>query len=473
MNKKYKKLSVNVAAITIGYSASKILSFLIIPVYTAVLTTQEYGVVDTLSTTTNLLYPFFTLMISEAVLRFVLDKTGDQRQIFSIGFWITVFGFAVMLLFSPVYFLFDGLQGYYWYFLSYYFIISLETVLNYYLRGTERVGLYAFNGFLVTLLYLIFNIVFLLVLKIGAQGYFLALILSYFLGCVFVWCRAKLYRNLISPRRLDRGLIRRMVRYSVPMLPNAISLWISTSAGKYIIIFFHGYALAGVYAVSQKIPSLFAMIGTVFMGAWQISAVEDFGSEESRLFFSDIYRKYSSMNTVVLSAFICGTQLLSWILYSGDYYQGWVYTPVLLYSFLFHAMSGFLGTIYTSAKETRFLFGSAVAAEVVDIVLNFLLIPGFGAMGAAWAILISYFVMWLVRLIDSKRFFRLDINLKKDTLSYILILLQIGLLYLQTLPAYIGVFAVFFLLTFLHREIIVDVLRLVLDRLHSPKGDSV
>ncbi len=473
MKKQYKKLGQNVAAITIGNFSSKVLSFLIVPVYTAVLTTQEYGVVDTISTTISLLYPFFTLLIAEAVLRFALDDQAHQEQIFSIGFWITILGFFVMLLFSPVYFLFDGLKGYYIYFLLYYFTTTMQMALTYFIRGIERVRLFALNGFLVTFVYLILNIVFLLVIKIGIHGYFLALILSNFFGIFFIWGVAKIHRYLIPPKKLDRALMKRMLHYSVPMIPNSISWWISNSADKYIIIFFHGYAMAGVYATSQKIPSLFAMIGTIFMNAWQISAVEDFGSEESRQFFSDIYRKYSSLNIVVVSAFICGTQLLSWILFSNDYYEGWIYTPVLLFSFLFHALAGFLGTIYTSAKETKFLFGSAVAAALANIVLNFLLIPQLGAMGAAWATLLSYFVMWAIRLFDSRRFIRLDINLKKDVVSYVLILLQMGLLYMQTLPAYIGVFAVFFLLAFLHREIIVGTVRLVLDRIHAVRGDSV
>ncbi|MCD7807154.1 MAG: polysaccharide biosynthesis protein, partial [Lachnospiraceae bacterium] len=135
MNKQYKKLGVNVAAITIGNFSSKILSFLIVPIYTAVLTTQEYGVVDTLSTTISLLYPFFTLLICEAVLRFALDNNADQKQIFSIGFWITILGFLAALLVSPVYFLFDGLQGYYVYFILYYFATTLQMVLNYFIRG--------------------------------------------------------------------------------------------------------------------------------------------------------------------------------------------------------------------------------------------------------------------------------------------------------------------------------------------------
>ena len=473
MNKQYKKLGVNVAAITIGNFSSKILSFLIVPIYTAVLTTQEYGVVDTLSTTISLLYPFFTLLISEAVLRFALDKNEDPKQVFSIGFWVTILGFLAALAVSPVFFLFDNLKGYYFYFMLYYFATTLQMVLNYFIRGIERVKLFALNGFLVTFVYLILNIIFLLVLKIGVHGYFLALIISSLFGSVFTWICARLHRYLICPWRMDKSLIKQMLRYSVPMIPNSISWWISTSADKYILIFFHGYALAGVYATSQKIPSLFAMIGTIFLNAWQISAVEDFGSEQSRLFYSDIYRKYSSLNIVVVSAFICGTQLLSRILFASEYYEGWVYTPVLLFSFVFHALAGFLGTIYTSAKETKFLFGSAVAAALANIVLNIMLIPNFGAMGAALATLISYFVMWLVRLVDSRRFIRLDINLKKDIFSYLLILLQMGLLYLQTLPAYIGVFAVFFLLAFLHREIIVGTLHLLLDRLHAVKGDSV
>ncbi|MCD7806575.1 MAG: polysaccharide biosynthesis C-terminal domain-containing protein, partial [Lachnospiraceae bacterium] len=174
----------------------------------------------------------------------------------------------------------------------------------------------------------------------------------------------------------------------------------------------------------------------------------------------------------LVSPCLSRTQLMARILYASEYYERWIYTPVLLFSFVFHALAGFLGTIYTSAKETKFLFGSAVAAALVNIGLNFALIPGLGAMGAAWATLISYFVMWLVRLLDSRRFIRLDISLKKDIASYVLILVQMGLLYLQTIPGYIGVFAVFFLLVFIHREIVIAVFHLVFDRLHSIRGDE-
>lgn len=427
----YKKLGKNVALITLGNFASKIMSFFLIPLYTAVLTTSEYGTADLMTTTINLLSPFLTLLISEAVMRFALDQGKDRRQVFSIGLIITIAGFVVMLLCSPVVLLSKNIRPFFLYFLLYYFFTTIHTLTSQFVKGIEKVGVYSISGVLQTVCFISCNIFFLLVIKIGVNGYLLSLIISNIFASIILWIGGGLSNYLVSVSKIDMNLLKEMLSYSIPMIPNSLSWWISNSSDKYITTFFCGVAVTGVYSVSQRIPSLFSTISTIFMGAWQISAIEDFGSEKSRKFYSNIYNQYSVFNIIVVSGLILGCRILAKILFSNDFYIGWKYVPILLFAYLFFALSSFLGTIYTSAKKTKMLFLSTMIAAVINIVLNIILIPIFEAQGAAVATFFSYFLVWLVRLIDTRKIIKLDINIKNDMMSYLLIIIQIVVMLLD------------------------------------------
>lgn len=421
----YTKLGKNVALITLGNFASKIMSFFLIPLYTAVLTTAEYGTADLMTTTINLLSPFLTLLISEAVMRFALDQGKDKKQVFSIGLVITIFGFLAMLICSPFVLLSKNIRPFFLYFILYYFFTTLHTLVSQFVKGIEKVAVYSLSGVLQTLCFIGCNIFFLLVIKIGVNGYLLSLIISNLFAVLILWIGGGLSNYIVSFRKIDINLFKEMLKYSIPMIPNSLSWWISNSSDKYITTFFCGVAVTGVYSVSQRIPSLFSTVSTIFMGAWQISAIEDFGSEKSRKFYSNIYNQYSVFNIIVVSFLIWICRILAKMLFSNDFYVGWKYVPVLLFAYLFFALSSFLGTIYTSAKKTNMLFISTIIAAVINIVLNIILIPIFEAQGAAIATFFSYFIVWLVRLLDTRKIIKLDINIKSDILSYLLITLQI------------------------------------------------
>ena len=462
---KYKKLGKNIALITIGNFASKILSFFLIPFYTAVLTTAEYGTADLMTTTINLVSPFFTLLISEAIMRFALEKEKDKSQVFMIGILTTLVGFGCMLLFSPAVLLMDSIKPYYWLFISYYFASTLHLVVSQFVKGIEKVTVYSLSGVFQTLIFILLNFIFLLGLKIGVTGYLLALIISNLLTVIFLWIGAGLNHYLLSLKKLDKKLAMEMFKYSIPMIPNSISWWVSNSSDKYILTFFAGVGLTGIYSVSQKIPSLFATISTIFMGAWQISAVEDFGSEQSKKFYSNVYRKYSSMNIILVSTLIYGTKILAKILFSKDFYSAWKFTPVLVLAFLFNAMASFLGSIYTSAKKTRMLFISTIIAALANIIANFLMIPLWGAMGAGIATLLSYFLVWLIRLWDTRKIIKLSLNLKKDILSYLLLIMQICVMCMEIKHYYIWMIAIWMVLVILHREAILVILNMVTEKI--------
>ena len=87
---KFKKLSQNTILFTISGFGSKIISFLLLPLYTYMLSTEEYGNLDIVSTTAQLIIPILTLNIQDAVLRFVLDKEYDAKKVINVA--LNVFG---------------------------------------------------------------------------------------------------------------------------------------------------------------------------------------------------------------------------------------------------------------------------------------------------------------------------------------------------------------------------------------------
>ena len=468
---RYSKLGKNIALITLGNFASKILSFFLIPLYTAVLTTGEFGVADLMTTTINLISPFFTLLVSESIMRFALDQDKDKSEVFIIGMVITCTGFLVMLCFSPLLLLSESLRPFYFLFVIYYFAVTVHSVISQFVKGIEKVAIYSMAGVIQTFCFILLNLILLLVIKTGVNGYLISLIGSHIIAAIILWVGAGVSQYIPKKISINKDLLSEMLRYSIPLIPNSLSWWVSNSADKYVLTFFCGLSVTGIYSVSQRIPSMFSIVSTVFMSAWQISAIEDFGSERSRNFFGKIYRSYSSLNILIVSALICFTRILAKFLFSNDFYIGWRFVPVLLFAYLFFAMAGFLGTVYTAAKKTKMVFISTVISALSNIVMNFMLIPRFGGMGAAIATFVSYFLVWLIRLIDSRKIIQISIDLRKDAMGYFIILAQVILMLLNSTYGFISACSLLLFLCVIHKTFIVGFvktgLNIIRQRLHK------
>ena len=76
---------------------------------------------------------------------------------------------------------------------------------------------------------------------------------------------------------------------------------------------------------------------------------------------------------------------------------------ILIFAFVFNSLSSLIGTIYTATKKTSVLFYSTLAAACVNIALNIILIPCYGLYGAAFATLVSYVCVWLIRALLAKK----------------------------------------------------------------------
>ena len=410
----YRSFAKNVGLLTLANFGTKILSFLLVPLYTSVLTTNEYGTYDIAVTTIGVLVPLLTQNVVDAVLRFSMDKNVDKGGVLSIGikhFLISLVPVVLVLIANSVFGVSPVLVELSPLVLLLYVSQALSGIVLYYVRGINRFTDIAVSSVMCSALIIGCNIVFLVVFQWGLSGYFLANIVGPLLQCVYLLMRLKLHG--VNPFRVDKQLEHEMLIYSRPMMANSISWWVTNVSDRYVVTFFCGVAANGIYSVASKIPSILSIVQTVVGQAWTISAVEEFDPEDSNGFFSNMYAAYNCAMVVVCSFIIACNLLLARILYAKEFYAAWQYAPFLTISIVFAAV-----------KDSKEFARSSVVGAVVNIALNILTVPFIGALGAAVATFVSYWVTWFMRVQKLKSYMRIRINIIRDYVSYALLVLQ-------------------------------------------------
>lgn len=422
---KYKKLIKNILLLFTGNFVSKILSFLMVPFYTSMLSTSDYGISDLISTTVLLVLPFFSVLMDEAVMRFTLEETNDNKQVFTIAFFISTIGFIVALAISPIILLFSNLKKYYLYIILYYIVSWIYNIVFSYVKGMNKVALTTIAGIIHTFSFLGLNILFLAVLKIGITGYLLAISLSNGISIIYLVLKCKLYKNFISIKSLDYKMAKKMIRYSLPLIPDYISWWFNNASDRYILAFFSTTSAVGIYSVAYKIPSILSSLTSIFSSAWKISSVDDFGSEQSIKFYNSIYKTYISTLFICASFLIMFTRILARLLFSKGFYKAWEITPILIFAFIYSALAQYIASIFNASKKTNKVFFASTLGAIINILLNFLLIPFFSGIGAAIATTAGYITILVINMINTQKILKIDLNLKNIITQSILLIIEI------------------------------------------------
>lgn len=430
MQKNYKYLIKNVGILAIGNFTTKLLSLFLIPLYTAVLSTTEYGEYDLLNTTIGLLVPVFTLNIFEGIFRYALDKDIDKGNLLGIAFkyfFLSFIPLGVLIVINSIFDWIPTFNNYVLFFILMYAFNALSAILVSVAKGLENLKIVAFSGVISSLVIIVSNILFLLVFKFGLTGYFVANILGTAIQCLCILIGVRLwkYNSKVFCRNNSRKeLEKKVITYSKPLIANSIGWWINNVSDRFIVTFFCGLSTNGIYSIAYKIPTFLNVIVSIFNQAWNLSAIKDFDSDDKDGFFSKTYSIYNCLMIFVCSMLILGNKVLARVFYSNNFYIAWKYVPFLLIAFYFGALSGYIGAIFAAVNRTEIYAKSTVIGAIINTVLNLILVYFIGAMGAAIATLISYFVVWLIRFYYMSKFIHIRINVKRDILAYIIILVQ-------------------------------------------------
>ena len=447
---RYKTLLSNTLIFTISEFASKVLIFFMLPVYTRAMTTSDFGASDLINSTVCLLMPVFTLSIANGALRFAMSRDTDEKQVFSFGIKVIFAGFGILLFALPVFMQIGVIKDYLLLFYITYITSAINNYLNQFARGINKIKLVGICGVLSTVIVITSNIVLLLVFRLGVTGYLVSFILSNIIGSIVLFAGGGMNRYLLV-KHSEKQLKANMLKYSIPLAPNSLSWWLNNTANRYIIAAFCGVSQVGLFAVAARIPTILTTLQGIFYQAWQLSAISEFEKEDKAEFFSMVYKLYNLIMLLSCTVLIALVRVIAVILFSGEFYTAWKYIPFLLVSVVFGALSGFFGSVYSASKQNKMLFVTTLAGGIVSLILNFLLVPFGGPMGASVASVVAYIVVWLMRLIDSRKYVKLQISLVRDCICYVLVIAQaITMIYLPSIVGYISSAAVFSMIVLLN-----------------------
>ena len=458
------RLISNTAILGAGTFASKVLVFLLMPLYTSILSTSEFGVADILTQTANLLIPLAAVGICDGLFRFALDtgeeNGGERRSIFTSAVLTVLVGGAVTLALIQILRVFAVFDGYIFLVAAYVLCANLHSIAANFLRAIGKTGLFALQGIINTALTVGFNILFLVVFDMGTTGYVLSVVLSDLCITVGLFAVAGLYRYL-SVRSFDKATLRAMLKYSIPYIPTTI-MWLITSASdRYIVTAYRGAAENGLYAAAYKLPTLLILVCGVFIEAWQFSVVKDADENTRSDFFSSVWRNYMGIIFMGASVIIAGARILTGILLADSYFESWVYVPVLCVAMVFSAFVSFMGSVYFLEKKSVMSMVTSLAGAMINVVLNFMLIPERGAMGAAVATLISYLAVFIIRAYDTRYYVKFNMKPMRLIINTALILAQMAVM-IMSVPywEYMQIGFVALILVINGREIVMTVAEL-------------
>lgn len=425
----YKKLIGNSFIFAIGRLSSKLLSFLLVPLYTYYLSAAEYGTVDLVITTVSMLLPIVSTSMFDAVLRFIMDKKSDADLILMNALNVSMIGFVISLLFYPVILQIDLLGGTSLVFFMYIilFLQIIERIFAEYTRAIGEIKKFAFNGIILTFSTGVLNVLFLVILGYGVPGYFFAIILSNIISILYLFFSTKAYTHIDFTLIKKTSMIN-LLRYSAPLIPNALMWWLINASSRYFIRFFISVSANGLFAVASRVPTLISIVTQVFMQAWQLSAIEEYENETKSIFYSNVFNYLSSALFLGTSAIIIILKPMFNIIFATEYYEAWIVVPFLLLGAVFSSFSGFLGTNYIAAKQTKGVFKTSVYGGIISLFLNFLLISTLGIVGAGLSSMFSFIVMWIIRHFDTKKFIKMEVNWQNFVINIILITIQFVLL---------------------------------------------
>ena len=422
---KYQKLATNTALMGMGTFGSKVLVFLMVRFYTGYLGPAEFGTADLIAQASVLLVPLVSFGITDGVFRFAADRDADRDAVFTVGAGAIVVG-SLFLALLPI----RGETRQEAILLAVLVLSSCwHALCASYVRGIGDAALYAWQGVLYTALFIAWDVLFLAGFHWGIAGYVLSMAAANLMCAAFLLLKVR-----PRLRRPERGLVRDMLRYSVPLIPTAVFWWVMDVSDRYLVRWFLGGTANGLYAVGYKLPTVLTILSMVVMDAWQLSAIAEArgGRQEHLRFYAKVWTAFQAMMSLGASLVIALCPLLIRLLAAESYREAWRYVPVLALAMVAAAFANFMGSIYVVTGRSKDSLWTVLAGAGANIALDLLLIPSsLGLQGAAIATLAGGGLVFLLRTVNARRLLPFALDGRRLAVTALLLGLQAAAMILR------------------------------------------
>lgn len=426
MDNSTKKLMSGSSVYFMGNALTQLVSLLLMRFVTGNVTPEEYGFFNLVTTIANLAIPFVTLQIADAVFRFVLKATdvAEKKCYFTISYIVSAV--SILLIFGITYGVSYLIVPIPHTFLVALYVASYALLAIYQktVRSLNQNVVFVTGSLMKTVVFLLLEVLLISQLKMGVDALLLAHILSTLVLILYSESKIKIFRYF-DLRSFRKDAFVKMMRFSIPLMPNAAFWWLTSSVNNVIVSARLGMGVNGIYTVSNKFSSTLNMVTSVLNMSWQDTAVADYGKENFKSFLTQTFNTFVRL---IFSAIAVLLPLISLILpYMVDpsYSQAFAYTPFLMIASGTSVMSGFVAQIFTGKGKTGNILITSIFGMIANILIVFLFIGKIGLWAAVLGALTSDCVLFGTRTFLSRKEFAPGIDYKGFCI--VLIMLAIGI----------------------------------------------
>lgn len=401
----------NTLILFIGKFATQFTSFLLIPLFTHYLLTDDYGWVDLLQTYISLFVPVFTLRMDSAVFRFLIDNRDNENgktSVITNIIFLTFIG-IIMTLFICIILSFFIHIKYFKLTIINLLIMMLSNVFLQLLRGLGKNKEYSISSIITGIMYLIINSTMILYLHFGADSILIASAITNFFVIIYSFFVSKIYKYF-KISYINKSKLKELLIYSIPMIPNSLSWWIVNVSDRTLVVIFLGSAFNGIYSVSCKFSNLLNSIFSIFSMSWQETASLHINDEDRDNFFTSIINNLFMVFSCISLLIMAILPLFYNLLIGNEFISSYSYIPILLYANSWNVMIGLIGGIYIAMKKTKEIASTTIMSAILNLFINLIFIKYIGLYAACVSTLLSYFVMSIYRYNDCKKYIKIRLD---------------------------------------------------------------
>lgn len=454
-----KSLAKNTAVISLGTLFPKLITILLLPILTDKLSNIEYGQYDLVITIVSLLLPAVTLQISSAAFRFLLEVREDVEECKKIISTILVFVVTVSVFVGSVYFF--VIQNYLnncavsasLYLTFDILLITCQQIM----RGIGKNLIYAFSCMIRSFTDIFFVVILLGVVggeNFGLNGVMISLAVACITTTLFLFFIGKIYQYF-SFRYVSLLLLKQMLNYSWPMVPNNLSGWVLRLSDRVIITAVVGIEANSIYAVATKMPTIFSSVQDTFSMAWQENAALASKDDDKDLYFTQMFDEVLNLLTGLMAVLIMCTPIIWSLLIRGEYSESYNQLPLLYLGIYFSSLSLTIGGIYIAYMKTKNVGITTMIAAIINVMVDLLLINQYGIYAGSISTMVSYFFLLVYRMVDVQRFQYINFKIKKMIFAIFFLCIMGALLFQQnTMCNIINIFICMLVLIIFNRHMV-------------------
>ena len=383
-----------------GTVIARLVSFLLLPLYTKKISTETYGIYDVVLTYASIIVPLVGVNCWQGMLRFTIEESDSDKRhkIVSQGWIMLLLSLCVL---TTAYLIFSLFVNFSHKFLVYLFFVSqlLQYFYLYTSRGFYRNKVYVISGIISAFAVAISSIICIYLFDLRLEALYISMIVSQLSQVIFIELNIHILKDL-KLALFDKAKLIEIYKYCFPDAISNVFNWLLGSANRLIIVAYLGYAKNGVYAVANKFIGILSVFMTAFVLAFQESIYRA-EKEQTAEIGSFVLKAFAKYGGFAVSVILLGTSIIFPVFVAGKYQEGYNLIPAFYAYFFISGFTWVLSSIVAATKKTQLCLYEKIITGILNFILVLVLIKNLGLMSSPVALfsaeLVGIFVFkWLL-----------------------------------------------------------------------------